>query len=242
LVAWCEKESVTLTDFTKTHAAQYLQETNNSYGQHARAIFAYAVEQGILDKSPFAKVSRSYTHTPAALMATEHKAILAAHLRNNDQILHLMTQVLYGCFIRPIEQLRLKRSAIDLAAGVIVVDSSISKNKKTQPVVIPDMLRPLLAAYMASTESYTYLFERKGKPYARVDTFQIKHTEAVAALGLPANYKLYSWKHTGAVAAARAGVPLKQLQLQLRHASLDQTDQYLRQMGIADMPDVRKGW
>ncbi|MDW3649885.1 MAG: hypothetical protein R8P61_22625 [Bacteroidia bacterium] len=48
-------------------------------------------------------------------------------------------------------------------------------------------------------------------------------------------HKLYSWKHTGAVSAVKAGVPIKMLQIQLRHHSLDQVNQYLRKMGVHDL-------
>ena len=43
---------------------------------------------------------------------------------------------------------------------------------------------------------------------------------------------LYSWKHTGVVMAVKAGIHIKQLQIQFRHHGLDQVDQYLRDLGI----------
>lgn len=70
-------------------------------------------------------------------------------------------------------------------------------------------------------------------------TMYRRHVRALAACGLNnQGYTLYSWKHTGAVAAAKSNIPIKQLQLQLRHHSLDQVDQYLRQMGVSDLREI----
>ena len=65
-----------------------------------------------------------------------------------------------------------------------------------------------------------------------------RHRKILRALGYSSEYKLYSWKHTGAVALAKAGVGLKAIQLQLRHHSLDQTDEYLRQLGVEDFEEL----
>ena len=53
---------------------------------------------------------------------------------------------------------------------------------------------------------------------------------------------LYSWKHTGAVMAVKAGIHIKQLQIQLRHHSLDQVDQYLRDLGVSDLSDLARSF
>jgi len=41
------------------------------------------------------------------------------------------------------------------------------------------------------------------------------------------------------VMAIKAGIGVKQLQIQLRHHSLDETDKYLRQMGVRDVGNLR---
>jgi integrase len=62
------------------------------------------------------------------------------------------------------------------------------------------------------------------------------HARILKDLRFGKGYTLYSWKHTGAIAVAKSGrVGVKELQIQLRHHSLDQTDQYLRQMGVQDL-------
>ena len=57
-------------------------------------------------------------------------------------------------------------------------------------------------------------------------------------MGFGSEYSLYSWKHTGAIACVQAGVHVKQLQIQLRHSSLEMTDRYLRQLGVNDLEEL----
>ena len=52
-------------------------------------------------------------------------------------------------------------------------------------------------------------------------------------------YNVYSWKHSGAVDCVKAGISIKELQLQLRHHSLDQVDEYLRQLGLIDLMGLK---
>jgi hypothetical protein len=62
-----------------------------------------------------------------------------------------------------------------------------------------------------------------------------RHRKILTDLGFSTAHKLYSWKHTGAINAVLAGVTVKELQIQLRHASLEEVDKYLRQLGAFDL-------
>ena len=53
------------------------------------------------------------------------------------------------------------------------------------------------------------------------------------------DYSLYSWKHTGNKNACLAGIPVKEIQLQNRHHSLDETDKYLRGLVLGDAKNIR---
>ena len=60
-----------------------------------------------------------------------------------------------------------------------------------------------------------------------------RHTVALAEGGLKGRgYTLYSWKHKGAVNAYLSGVGIKQLQLMLRHSTVQMTDIYLKSLGL----------
>lgn len=57
--------------------------------------------------------------------------------------------------------------------------------------------------------------------------------------GFSNRFSLYSWKHTGAVRCVKSGMSLKSLQLQMRHHSLDQLNEYLRELGVLQMEDIK---
>jgi integrase len=77
-----------------------------------------------------------------------------------------------------------------------------------------------------------------GKKIGR-NTLGERFREVLNGLGYGRDYQLYSWKHTGAIACVKAGISLKELQLQLRHHSLDMVDRYLRQLGVADLAQLK---
>ena len=49
-------------------------------------------------------------------------------------------------------------------------------------------------------------------------------------MNIPKDYKFYGFKHTGAVAALKAGANIKDIQHQMGHSSIDITDEYLKSM------------
>ena len=55
----------------------------------------------------------------------------------------------------------------------------------------------------------------------------------IKALNLGKDYTLYSWKHSGVVVAYKAGIDIKTIQSQCRHKSLEQTDIYLKSLGLS---------
>lgn len=59
-------------------------------------------------------------------------------------------------------------------------------------------------------------------------------------LNLSNDYTLYSWKHSGVVAAYNAGVDIKTIQNHCRHQSLEQTDIYLKSLGLGVSQAINK--
>lgn len=231
------------TTITAAFAGKFARKYPINYVAQAKSICALAAKLGEKVPDAWADVRAKKDHKPATLFPADRVPEVLAHLLATDPQLWLLCLLQYYTFIRPIEWMRMEITDIHLGEGYIQVPGAKSKNRKTQRVVIPEPLAPLLSAAIAEMpENQRFVFEFGGKPYASACTFRIRHHKALAKLRLPAGINLYSWKHTGAVAAARAGVPLKQLQMQLRHASLDQVAAYLRQMGLEDMGAVLKGW
>jgi len=166
--------------------------------------------------------------------------MLLSRIDEVNASLALFVRFMYYCFIRPKELRCLKVGDVLLEEGEIRVPSSASKNSKTQFIVIPDHFLPDLEfLYERPPGSYIFPSPRDpSKPLSKNVMYE-RHKIILNELNFGDGYTLYSWKHTGAVAAAKAGISVKELQLQLRHHSLDETDKYLRQMGVKDLANLK---
>jgi len=177
--------------------------------------------------------------TPLRYFQPHQAGQLAAHLAEVDPQLWLWCQFVFYCFIRPRSELRfLKVGDIYFEERKILVRGEISKNGKTQYVAIPDAFFPALEPLKTLAPGAWVFPGRRGNPIGR-NTYGKHHQNILRALGYGPEYAVYSWKHTGAVMAVKAGIGLKELQMQLRHHSLDQVNAYLRQLNVSDCDNLR---
>lgn len=181
--------------------------------------------------------------TPARYFQRFQINRLASAIAEKDAQLYLFVQFIYYCFIRPRELVHLRASNVLLEGKQIYIPGHISKNKKSEYITIPDAFLPGLE-FIKDLDPNRLLFPSPldiTKPIG-YDKMYRRHQKILKALNFGKGYVLYSWKHTGAVMAVKAGISLKELQIQLRHHSLDQVDQYLRQMGVWDLQRLQEGF
>lgn len=187
---------------------------------------------------------RKASPEPAAYFTESQRKQLVAVMQEENPTLLFFVQFVFYCFLRPRSELRLLRVGdIIVEEGKIVVPAKIAKNKKQQYISIPEAFLPIVKRKLKDRMPTEYLFPSYSseKNPTGMSTYGRQHMEMLKRLGFDTSrYKMYSWKHTGAVAASRAGVDLKQLQIQLRHHSLDQVDMYLRQLGVNDLGRLEK--
>jgi integrase len=144
----------------------------------------------------------------------------------------------YYCFIRPNELRQLQAGNFNLAANYIEIPGKISKNRKTQKVSIPRPLSRELE-FIDQMEHNEFVFKNiKNKVVSR-DYLSKLHKTVLNELKMGGHYGFYSWKHTGVVKAVKAGIHIKDLQLQLRHHSLDMVNEYLKNLGVLDCDRIR---
>jgi len=175
-------------------------------------------------------------------------------IQKHDPQLWLAIQFEFYCFIRPGRELRLmKLQWIDFFNGTITIPSAdvvkgnnekISKNGKAETVLIPGhFLKTLLHDYQLDKyHKSLYVFGRNrvpGPDPMGANTLRDRFNKYRDAMGLSKDYKFYSWKHTGGVNASNAGIPVKDIQMQMRHHSLDVTDKYLRKMKGIDSDHLK---
>jgi integrase len=161
-------------------------------------------------------------------------ARLTDAIRATDPQLWLAVQLEYYCFLRPGLEIRFARIEwFDLARGVINVPSRAVKTRRKKVVIIPDVFRDqLLNKYKIHLYPRDYyLLGVNGVPGEKpvsVNTLRERFNKIRDNLKLPKEYKLYSWKHTGNINAAEAGVPMFHIQQQNGHASLRSTEVYMK--------------
>lgn len=210
--------------------------TYNKYRSSLKRLFAAVGAAYLFDEIKPVKTIK----TPARYFQPYQAERLAKVIQEKDQELWMFVQFVYYCFIRPGELRFLQVGDLLLEEREIRMPGDKTKNKKTEFVAVPDVFAPQLEQYYNYPPG-AYLFPSPhddNKPIGK-STMYRRHKKILKSMHFGKGYSLYSWKHTGAVAAAKAGVGMKELQIQLRHHSLDQTDEYLRQMGVRDVHRIR---
>lgn len=140
----------------------------------------------------------------------------------------------FYCGMRPgheIRELKLKR--IDRFAGTIHITGELSKNGKDRIVTIPkQFLDELRELDIWKLPREWYFFGKGGKPGpVPIDKnkFARKFKAIRERLGMPDEYKWYSWKHTGMIEADNTGkIPDKEISNHVGHLDLHTTNIYFR--------------
>lgn len=168
---------------------------------------------------------------PRPIPEQERTKIIAV-MRKYDPQLLLVCQLEYYCAIRPNECRLLQVGDVDFENKVIRVPQDKSKNRQTEHVCIPRQLyNAMLKAKLNEYNRDLYLFGAKGVPGVKPlgkNNFRNRFNAFRNRLGLSAEYKLYSFKHSGGVELVNAGVDTWELQRHFRHKSIDTTERYVR--------------
>ncbi len=249
-VTWIDQnyKKIELKHFDKEKALKYIEylrkesksnTTVNNYIIILKSLFDDLVNDDLMEKNPFFKIKKIWSCKQGKLpfKLYQRELLKEAIIKENKQ-LWLFVQFIYYCFIRPGELRNLKIEAIDIDQGIINIDGMISKNKKTQSVGIPlPLIEELKKQNIYKLPGNYFVFGKKGLPgpdQVAINYFSNEHRKITRALNFSGRYSLYSWKSTGAVNAVKAGLGLKDIQLQLRHSSLEMTDIYLESIGVLD--------
>lgn len=162
----------------------------------------------------------------------QERSVLISYMKENDPQLWFVCQLEYYCAIRPNECRQLRICDIDLDNHAIRVPKDISKNSLTESVNIPNQLYShIIQLGIDQLDREYYLFSSNGQPGIKMlgkNNFRFRFDRIRNRLGLSADYKLYSFKHTGGVKLVNAGVDTWELQRHFRHKSIDTTEKYIR--------------
>ncbi len=235
---------VLLTDLDKSDVTNFLDAkaiegksptTINHFREVLSSIFNDIIErEDCVTENPFKGIKKRkevQSHKNLAYRG-EEKTQLLNLIKTLDPKLHLFVQFMYYTFMRPNEIRQLQVHNIQLEDNRIFIEAFKSKNKKDAFVTIPPAFIPALEELTISKTSSEYLFPGKTVDCIGKNTMSDRHKKLLERFEFKHNHTLYSWKHTGVVDAYRAGIDIKSLQLQLRHHSLEETDTYLKSLGM----------
>jgi integrase/recombinase XerD len=204
--------------------------TYNNYLGYMRIFFNLLRRREIILNNPFEKIEMQPITKPAITAFTiEERLLITEKLPAYNKELWLVSQFIYYCFIRVTELTRLQISDINLLKNEITLRPGVSKNRKQAVIIIPAQFSEILATYnIYQWPGNYFLFSRKLKPgtiqitHNRIDEIWLKFAKLYNI-----GKHIYDMKHTGVGVLLESGVDIRDIQLQLRHHSLEITQIYL---------------
>ncbi len=259
---WLEKKNMKnfpVDDFSYYHAQEFmdytlevLKNSNRTYNNRLTAmktIFKVLVKREWIFQNPFDRIEFLEEEEPEIkAFTTEELMKMQQHLPRWNFDLYVCACLIFYCFIRPQELVRLRVSNFNLAKRQIIIPGKVSKNKKQEVVQIPDSLMPVLMKLKLDCPGDYFVF---GKDQKRGEK-EYAPTRIAEAWREFADYygiekTIYSLKHTGVGMAIESGINIRDLQLHLRHSSLEMTQIYLDKFNkrpseklTANFPDLAR--
>ena len=213
------------------------RKTVGTYRQILQSFFEWLVKEKVYVSNPVHDLPNTDTlndQSPAPIHGAD-VSIFKEALKHDPQ-LSLAVQFQYYCALRPGKELRLlKIKNIDFARNLVTILRTEAKKGITRTVVIPEcFMEELRNEYQLHKYDREYfVFGKNGEPgpdNLGKNNMRFRFNKVRELLGMPIEYKFYSWKHTGAVQASLSGIPDKHIQMQMGHTSLATTEKYLRKM------------
>lgn len=207
------------------------------------SLFNKAIEKGYTQYNPIVKIKKIKKKSQSLMYFSDDQI-----KRFKDYVIHhqmmqlwLGVQLLFYCFIRPGEMREMRIGWINFDYGFIEIPAVYSKNGKTQKVSVPNHFLEYIKPLSEFPNNYYVLSKSHAPGPEQVGTNWLNRYNRIVldAVKIRGRYAFYSWKHTGAVKAVKAGINIKDLQLQLRHHSLDMVNEYLKDLGVMDSEDIR---
>ena len=207
----------------------YSPRTYNNHITSLKTIFNLLMKREYINFNPFNLIDKLREPEPE-ITAYSNKELdkIAKTLPNYNYQLYVISQLIFYCFVRPAELVRLQYKDIQWEHGMILLPGSKSKNKKSAVIILPDQLKKNLEKWNLDYPSEYYLFAYGLNP----GTKQIAPTRIAEAWRNYADAhkikkNIYDFKHTGNGMAFDQGFNSRDIQLQNRHSSLDETQKYL---------------
>ena len=209
--------------------------TYNFYLMCMRTFFNFCLSKGFINENPV-KNTKSKTikeKTRVVLNQKEKKQLQL--LREDNFHFYVFCMTTYYCFIRPNELKKLKVEHVNIEKSYITIPSSISKNRKTENVTIPNIFIEELKEHIGKASKDLFLFGKKFAPGKQAVANLFYYWENVRKkYHFRKEVQFYSLKDTGITDMLNAGVPAIKVRDQARHSDLKITEIYTARNNSAD--------
>lgn len=196
---------------------------------HMRTFFNLLVEREWILVNPFKKVKTlEVEETEIVAFTEEDLKKLRENLPGYNFDLFIIAGLIYYCFLRPAEIMRLQVYHFHIDEGYISVPANVSKNKRQNTIDIPENFIEDLKQLDLDHPPTHYVFARhlkRGIKEAAPTRIAGYWREFANEFDIDKN--IYALKHTGNGRAAENGISVRDLQLHNRHSNLDMTQRYL---------------
>ena len=212
--------------------------TYNNYLAYFKAFLEWAKAKDYIKQNATDNIKNKPKIQKKREPLTQEVKACIKELKNTDFHFFVACMLTYFCLIRRTELTKLKVTDIRLIESRIILDGSITKNRKTDSVTIPDVFLPILAQHLQYAKNSDYLFSTDNFKPGRKQLTPKKISDTWAKYrnlyGFDSKFQFYSLKDTGIMDLFNSGVPSIKVRDQARHYDIKQTESYTTRNLIAD--------
>lgn len=242
-----------VTQITKNHIKAFLSHyqniekwnanTYNGYLGHVNIFFNWLVKEDHLTRSPATGIETKVVSVTRHRYYTDAIAEkLKAEIKRANPYLYSFVEFVYYTAIRPKSEARfiqIKHLLFD--RDLIHIPGHIAKNKTGDYVPMTEELKVSLI-HLKDMNPEFYVWGTKGpaeKPTGQ-NHFANMYKPFKEKFGLGPEHSLYGFKHLRAIHLAQSGASPYDIMRLFRHSSLEQTQIYLKDLGLTDFSAVLK--
>lgn len=217
--------------------------TYNGKVSNLGIIFNWFVEEEQLVRSP---VSGIETREATVNRHRYYDDLTAGKLKEmiskNNPYLYSFIEFIYYTATRPKSEARLlqiKHLLFD--RKLIHIPGNVSKNKTGDYIPMSEELAMVLQ-HLRNMDPELYIWGPRGpaKKPAGQNHFSVNFKPYKEKLGLGPEYSIYGFKHLRCIHLAQAGANPYDIMRLFRHSSLEQTQIYMKDLGLTDYSDLLK--
>jgi len=216
--------------------------TINNRMSVTRTFFNFLEMRGKINVSPMKGIPyMKEVESAIRMFDKEELEIVTKNLPKENYQLYVITQLIFYCFLRPQEIVRLKFKDLFWDHQLIILPGEITKNGKSETVMIPDQMKENLSEWDLNQPKEYHIISTGLKP-GKKEIFPTRIAgnwrEFADKYGIKNG--IYDLKHTGNGMAFDENINARDIQLQNRHHSLEQTQQYLDKFRKIPSDKLRK--